>query len=578
MKNRTALVHARTRRGHVVTALVMASALAVAGAPAQGQLTEEAVRAYVWSVDDAARSAARATIERDSSNAALTLPQMRQLEEWVRLGNNDFVERADTGAVIHKMTVSAPGDREIPLLIRVPRAYTPERAWPLLLAMHGGPTGDASGALQGAANMLQVWTPAAEAAGWIVASPAMVDVVARDGRTADRLPYEIFHPEEARSVLDVVREAFHVDPDRIVSTGISLGSNFSIAFAAAHPDWFSAIVPVSTEGESREWLLRNLEPVPSYVLQGAQDRNVRAQAGPRAMDRILTDFGYDHVFREFSDRAHEGFQEHYPDVLEWLSARPRNPAPDEILRVPHMGIVTPARRIHWIEVDTRQALLQARITGQIIDITVRWAGQITLYLNDRLVDLDQPVTIRLNGQHLHTGRYTRSTTVALDEARASGDTDRLYPARASILMPGGGGPNPAALALSEQIAPRSAPGQLSFWESYAVTALEERFPTLGFTAAETELAENTSVPEQVALRVTGVDANSAAANAGLEVGDVIIRFADELIFRGRGGTDSLYDLLVRELRETPTAYDIVVARGGSVRALRVRYQLGPYVN
>ncbi|MFH1766455.1 MAG: hypothetical protein ABIF09_19935 [Gemmatimonadota bacterium] len=63
-------------------------------------------------------------------------------------------------------------------------------------------------------------------------SPAMVDVVSRDGRTQDRLPYEIFHPEEARAVLDAVRKRYSVNPDRIVSTGTSLGSNFSIAYAA----------------------------------------------------------------------------------------------------------------------------------------------------------------------------------------------------------------------------------------------------------------------------------------------------------------------------------------------------------
>src|SRR5438477_397534 len=91
------------------------------------------------------------------------------------------------------------------------------------------------------------------------------------------LSRERFHdPEQARAVIAALRARYRINPDRIVSTGISLGSNYSIAFAASHADWLSAIVPVSTEGDSRELLLRNLRNVPVYVLEGSLDRNIRA--------------------------------------------------------------------------------------------------------------------------------------------------------------------------------------------------------------------------------------------------------------------------------------------------------------
>ena len=47
----------------------------------------------------------------------------------------------------------------------------------------------------------------------------------------------------------------------------------------------SAIVPVSTEGDSREHLLRNLKTVPVYLLEGSQDRNIRTITGPRALSK-----------------------------------------------------------------------------------------------------------------------------------------------------------------------------------------------------------------------------------------------------------------------------------------------------
>ena len=163
--------------------------------------------------------------------------------------------------------------------------YDPRTEWPLMFAMHGGPPGSAAQARSGAERMLRVWADAAENAGWIVAAPALTPSVTAGARTEQRLPYELFHPEQARAVIAALRARYRINPDRLVSTGISLGSNYSIAFAASHPDWFSAIVPVSTEGDSRELLLRNLKTVPVYILEGSQDRNIRGISGPRALAR-----------------------------------------------------------------------------------------------------------------------------------------------------------------------------------------------------------------------------------------------------------------------------------------------------
>ena len=427
--------------------------------------------------------------------------------------------------------------------------------------------------------MIRVWAEAAEDAGWIVVSPAMVSVVARDGRSRDRLPYEVFHPEEARAVVDAVRGRFKVDSDRLVSTGISLGSNFSIAFGAAHPDWLSAIVPVSTEGESREHLLRNLQSVPVYVLEGTQDQNIRGVGGPRALDEILTAFGYDLNYREFGDRAHEGFQEHYPDVLNWLESRPRQRDPHRVLRVPHSGIMAVARRVHWIETDTRQALVAARVSSSTrIDITARWVGGLTLYLNDQLVDLDEPISIHVNGERVFSGRVPRSVLTALEEVRRLNDEGPLYAAKLTVAVPMAEAPVANGAAFWEEVAPVHQEGQLSFWEMYATRALEERFPSVGFEGAEVALPRSVepSAPEQVGIRVTGVDSNGPAARAGLSEGDLLLTVDGEPFFSGRDGVSGLHAWMMRELRETPRDYPMIVLRQGQPVTLEASYRLGPY--
>ena len=547
---------------------------------AHAQVDEQLVRAYLWPQNDVEFERAADALRADPWTTAATRADMHDLEEIMRSGPPVAPDPISTlGDALNGMVVSTFGGRTVPVWVRLPSDYTPARQWPLMFAMHGGPPGSVEGATRSAMRMIDVWSDAAETAGWIVASPAMVDVVSRDGRTQDRLPYEIFQPEEAREVLNAVRARFNVNPDRVVSTGISLGSNFSIAYAAAYPDWFSAIVPVSTEGDSREHLLRSLSPVPVYILEGSQDRNIRGVSGPRALNDILTALGNDLVYREFGDRAHEGFSEHYPDVLRWLDSRPRALDPTHVLRVPHAGITGVSRRVHWVESRDRQGLVLARVTSPTeIRVTARWTGSVRLHLNDRLVDLDRPITVYVNGQKVFVGVLERSMLTALEGARSLGDERRVYPVALNLDVPRTMASIRAATALSTELEPTHPEGALSFWEMYAVRALEERFDRVGFSGEVISLPTGVqpTAPEQVAVRITDVDAGSAAAETGLRSGDVMLSFGGEPFFRGRGGVTRLHHWLLRELRTNAREYELAVWREGRSVMLRGDFELGPY--
>jgi dienelactone hydrolase len=466
----------------------------------------------------------------------------------------------------------------VPVLVQLPSRYDARTDWPLMFAMHGGPPGTAAQARSGADRMLRVWADAAEDAGWIVAAPALTPSVVAGTRTEQRLPYELFHPEQARAVIDALRARYRINSDRMVSTGISLGSNYSIAFATAHPDWFSAIVPVSTEGDSRELLLRNLKSVPVYILEGSQDKNIRAITGPRALRDILASFNYDLTYREFGDRAHEGFQEHYGDVLRWLETRPRQTHPREVLRVPNAAISPIGQRVHWIEPDTRQALVRAIASGPSrIDITARWARTVRVYLHDRLVNLDRPVEIRVNGVSAFTGQVARSALTALRHARARGDERLIDAAEISVDVPA----TPDAIAIAErafnELTPQHAEGTLSFWEMYATRALEERVPTLGFDGAEEALPSGVkAAAEQVAVRVRQVAPAGPLSGAGIKPGDLLVEVGGEPFFRGRGAVTGLHQWLIRELRGDAAPYTIVMWRDGRRVESTIPLKLGPY--
>jgi hypothetical protein len=316
-----------------------------------------------------------------------------------------------------------------------------------------------------------------------------------------------------------------------------------------------------------------------YVLEGTQDRNIRGIGGPRAFNDILTRFGYDLTYREFGDRAHEGFQDHYDDVLRWLDARPRNVYPREAIRVPHPAIMGIDRRAHWVESDTRQGLIRAIVAApNRIEITSRWTPGLTVYLHDRLVNLDEPVEIDVNGARVFAARVPRSAVTALEQARFFDDERRIYAAAVRIEVPSTPASRAAGEKLWAQLAPARPEGQLSFWEMYATRALEERFSDAGFDGVEARLPSGIpAFPERVAIRVTRVRDGSAVAAAGLRAGDLLAAFGGEPFFAGRGAVAGLHAWLARELRSGEASYELTVLRDGGLTTLSVRLKLGEYV-
>ena len=369
-----------------LTSMIAAALIAGLVAAQRGQPPQPApddplaslVHSYQGSASGNGRGAAETALNADPSLAAMSRERFHDLEEAMRRGRASYPppparvaggqgppENLAGKFAVAELTVDVPAGPPVPVFVQLPSRYDARTDWPLMFAMHGGPPGSAAQARSGADRMLRVWADAAEEAGWIVAAPALTPSVVAGTRTEQRLPYELFHPEQARAVIDALRARYRINPDRMVSTGISLGSNYSIAFATAHPDWFSAIVPVSTEGDSRELLLRNLRNVPIYILEGSQDKNIRTITGPRALRDILASFNYDVTYREFGDRAHEGFQEHYGDVLRWLETRPRQNYPREVLRD------RPARPL--IEPDTSPGVVHAIVSAAAHRHPARWA-------------------------------------------------------------------------------------------------------------------------------------------------------------------------------------------------------------
>ena len=129
----------------------------------------------------------------------------------------------------------------------------------------------------------------------------------------------------------------------------------------------------------------------------------------------------------------------------------------------------------------------------------------------------------------------------------------------TIDVPAGPSALAAGEALWDSLLPVHPQGQLSFWEFYAVNALEERFPSVGLAGDEVELDREMRVAlsssdagiagsrvagsrstvsgnEIIGIAVTRVDPDGPMT--GVEPGRRAPRGRRRAVFRGRGGLAS----------------------------------------
>jgi predicted esterase len=450
--------------------------------------------------------------------------------------------------VVHACTVRLPGGQELGVRVLLPEGYDGTRPLPLLVAMGGGPAPSADVAKDQARQMAANWWGLLKKKGWILA--VLEDSVSLV-RPARDLRYDVLRPEDFRAAVDEVQERFNVHPNRICATGVSLGANYAIHFAAHRPDWFAAVVPASSEGESRESLLRNLGGVSVYALNGARDRTIRTIDGPRKMAEILKKLGNRIEYEESQTGGHESFRERYGDVLVWLEKAIRDPWPKVVVRVPHEGLFPTSRRRYWVDVDSDQALVRAEAAGQSITVSAACCRWLRLSLHDALVDLDRPLRVVVNGKEAFSGKLVRTKTATRDRGVVVAGTIK-------VPVPLDDSARDLARRWTSTLAPSVPESKTAWWEFYARATLAERAHRPVWEAE----------PEGDGYRLTSVEADSPEGKAGLKVGDVIVGFEDEFFYKGGEGLSLVARTLLRRPRPAEH-YSLQVLRDGKAVLLLV---------
>ncbi|OQZ00984.1 MAG: hypothetical protein B6D35_04505 [Candidatus Brocadia sp. UTAMX2] len=359
-----------------------------------------------------------------------------EVKEWLKLSD----EYPSQQPGLHR-EFAPVGERKGEYFISVPSSYTPDRSWPMIIALHGvGGNG-----YEMAMKWLKSTTHYNE---FIIAAPTY-----GSGLWWKEEPEKL-----VLSVLDKVKRSYRIDTNRIYLTGFSSGGHGVWYFGIRYPWLFAAINPIAGECPLPSFLV-NLKNVPVFIVHGLKDTVIPVEAGRDAGSR-LERLHYNVLCQELPELKHQFPAETAGKVLEWFRMNKRMPYPKEIRFSTESLKYSFA---YWIEITEFSELIgqvlgvykdisgklirpegaseTAKIEGVVqkkdneIFLTTHGIKALRLYLEDGFVDMESPLRVYINGKLVSFEKVEKDIRGMLDAARKRNDREALCSAYVDIKIP-----------------------------------------------------------------------------------------------------------------------------------------------
>ncbi len=221
--------------------------------------------------------------------------------------DRDLLTRLADGAGEHTgifHDANEPGSRG-GFSLYVPEYYTPDRAWPLVMALHGG-SGNGRG-------FLWSWLRDARSLGAILVAPTAT------GPTWALMGDDTDTPNLAR-ILDIVRGRWTIDASRLLLSGMSDGGTFCYVTGLEATSPFTHLAPVSATFHPLMAEMADatrLQDLPIFITHGKLDWMFPVQVA-RQTQAALSAAGAGITYREIDDLSHTYPREINAELLRWL--------------------------------------------------------------------------------------------------------------------------------------------------------------------------------------------------------------------------------------------------------------------
>jgi phospholipase/carboxylesterase len=189
--------------------------------------------------------------------------------------------------------------------VYVPEYYTPDRAWPLVMALHGG-SGNGRG-------FLWSWLRDARSLGAILVAPTAT------GPTWALMGDDTDTPNLAR-ILEQARSRWNIDARRLLLTGMSDGGTFCYVTGLQSSSPFTHLAPIAATFHPLMAEIADAERLhglPVYLVHGQLDWMFPVQVARQAQ-AALSAAGAEVTYRELDDLSHTYPREINAEILGWL--------------------------------------------------------------------------------------------------------------------------------------------------------------------------------------------------------------------------------------------------------------------
>ncbi len=211
---------------------------------------------------------------------------------------------ADGGVFHHD---NEPGSRG-GFSLYVPEYYTADRAWPLVVALHGG-SGNGR-------NFLWSWLRDARSFGAILIAPTAT------GPTWALMGEDTDTPNLTR-ILETVRGRYNIDAKRMLMTGLSDGGTFCWVSGLDRASPFTHLAPIAATFHPLMAEIADAERLrglPIFLVHGRLDWMFPVQVA-RQTSNLLSAAGADITYCEIDDLSHCYPREMNAEILKWMNGK-----------------------------------------------------------------------------------------------------------------------------------------------------------------------------------------------------------------------------------------------------------------
>jgi poly(3-hydroxybutyrate) depolymerase len=239
-----------------------------------------------------------------------------------------------------------------------------------------------------------------------------------------------------QQLIEICVAYLDVNPDKVYILGYSAGGDGVWRMAPRMADsWAAASMMAGHPGDVS---LLNLRNTPFMIWCGgedaAYDRNKLDAERGLQMDSLqqADPEGYIHETHIMAGMGHWMMRADTVAV-PWMAKYKRNPYPTKVVWQQE-EVLRPS--FYWISAPQRELKRgqRVRLTCQnnVIDITECTYSELTLWLCDELVDLDNRITVRYQGRTLFNGKLRRTRDNMRQSLNERGDLSYIFPARVTV--------------------------------------------------------------------------------------------------------------------------------------------------